>query len=201
MKLQPRRAHYLLLLLASGLMLMLPLLLLVFLVRHGVQLLEPMADWLGRFLPLFDRLGPLGDALLSMLFLLLLTLVLGLVAMTGIGRRVSGGFWQSSLVGLPPFSWVRGYLGMTGLAVGEVKVVLVPCDQGRTLAFLFGPATGDPLCVFVPSAPDWRNGQIALAARADVEETDLSYMEATQLLMQLGRSFEPALLGRRVSGA
>lgn len=179
-------------------MLMLPLLLLVFLVRQGMELLGPFARRLGEVLPLFDRLGPLGASLLALLLLFALTLALGLFAVTPPGRRLAGSIWRSPLGSLPPFSWVRGYLGMMTRSGSDVQVVLVPSDQGRTIAFLFGPMQGDPLCVFVPSAPDWRSGAIAFAARADIEETDLSYMEATMLLMRLGQGFDPALLEARV---
>mgnify|MGYP000704714470 CR=1 FL=1 len=193
----PRRTGWLASALAGGVMLLLPLLFVLFLVRQGISLVNPMAERLAPSIPFLDRLGPLGELVVAIVLLLLATFLLGLLAITGPGHWVTRRLWNSPLAGLPPFSFVRGYLALLSPEAGEVKVVLVPSDQGRTLAFVFGNVRDDPVCVFVPSAPNWRSGSIAFAARADVEETGLSFLEATMMLMRMGASYESARLERK----
>jgi uncharacterized membrane protein len=181
--------------LAGGVMLLLPLLLILFLVRQGISLVEPAAERLAPVIPIVDRLGPLGELAVAILLLLVATCLLGLLAVTAPGHLVAQRLWNSPIAALPLFSFVRGYLAMLSPAAGEVKVVLVPSDQGRTLAFVFGDIRADPVCVFVPSAPNWRSGSISFAARADVEETGIGFVAATMMLMRMGASFESAQLG------
>ncbi|WP_448579784.1 hypothetical protein, partial [Thermaurantiacus sp.] len=157
-----------------------PLLLLIFLLRQGIALVEEPVARLAQFLPLVRLLGPLGDLLLASLLLLGIAWVAGLLLTTGWGRRLARRVIHSPLFSLPPLSFARGFAAGFGGDDEQVKVVLVPSDQGRTLAFLFGASEGETLCVYVPAAPNWTSGSISFARREDVEFTQLSFREATR---------------------
>lgn len=163
-----------------------PLLLAVFLVRQGIELVQQPVARLAQLFPIVRLLGPLGELLLALLLLTLLAWIGGLLATTGTGRRLSQKFRQSPLFALPPLSFARGLAASYDPGEEKVSVVLVPSDQGRTIAFLFGSTEGETLCVYVPSAPNWTSGSVSFARREDVEFTDISFLDATRLLMRMG---------------
>lgn len=182
----PERPGFLSTLVIGAVIFLFPLLLLIFLLRQGIELVQEPVALLAQFVPFVRLLGPLGDLLLASLLLMVVAWVAGLFLTTGQGRRLSHKVGQSPLFSLPPLNFARGLAASFGGNDEQVMVVLVPSDQGQTLAFLFGPAEGETLCVYVPAAPNWTSGSISFARREDVEFTGLSFREATQLLMRLG---------------
>lgn len=144
------------------------------------------AAHLASVLPVFRLLGPLGDLLVAIIILVLVAFLAGLLAKSAIGSSVNRRLRHSPLSMVPPISFVRSLLSSFSADEEKVSVVLVPSDQGRTIAFVFGPIEGEQVCVYVPSAPNWMSGSISFAQRADVQETSLSFLEATRLIRMLG---------------
>jgi uncharacterized membrane protein len=169
-----------------GFLVLLPLFVLTIVMREAVDLLDVLVQRLYHVVPRAMAAGPLADTAVALLMLLLLALVFGLIAITPPGLALLTRFERSMLATIPPFTFARGFAASLSGEGPEVKVVLVPADQGRTLAFLFGAQQGEHLCVYVPSAPNWTSGQIAFAAAADVQPVDLSFPEAARIIMSLG---------------
>jgi uncharacterized membrane protein len=169
-----------------GFLVLLPLFVVILLTREVVDLLDLFVQRLYHVVPRAMAAGPVADTAVALLLLLLLALVVGLFAITAPGLALLGRFERSVVATIPPFTFARGFAASLAGEGPEVKVVLVPADQGRTLAFLFGAQTGEHLCVYVPSAPNWTSGQIAFAAAADIQPVDLSFLEATRIIMSLG---------------
>ncbi len=161
----PDRPGFLSTMVIGAVIFLFPLLLLIFLLRQGIELVQDPVAWLGQFIPFIRLLGPLGDLLLASALLVAIAWVAGVFLTTGPGRRLSQKVRKSPLFGLPPLNFARGFAASFGSDDEEVTVVLVPSDQGQTLAFLFGPSEGETLCVYVPAAPNWTSGSISFARR------------------------------------
>jgi uncharacterized membrane protein len=169
-----------------GFLVLLPMFVILLITREAVDLLDILVERLYHLIPRAMAAGPVADTAVALLIILLLALVCGLVAITPPGLSLLTRFERSMLATIPPFTFARGFAASLAGQGPEVKVVLVPADQGRTLAFLFGAQQGEHLCVYVPSAPNWTSGQIAFAAAEDVQPVDLSFPEAARIIMSLG---------------
>lgn len=182
-----RRPHGFLTTLLVGLFsVVLPLMILQFLLRQAIDYLWEPSQQLAKLLPIMQLTGPVLDLAVAILLLAALAYLAGLLVMSGRGRQWMIKLHDRPIMGIPPFNLVRGMAASFAPGEQEVAVVLVPSDQGQTLAFVFGPIEGERVCVFVPSAPNWTSGSISFARREDVEMTGLSFAEATRLLMQMG---------------
>ncbi len=172
--------------LVGGVIFLVPLLLVVVLLRHGIKLAGKLAQPLMTHMPeLFG--GIIVADLVAASLLLLMAFVAGLFARTRSGQR-SIQWIENSLMGsLPQFNFVRGVAeGLGGSGERHVDVVLVPTDAGLNLAFMFEPGDGDWVAVFIPGAPDWRSGAVAFVERADIRPAGIGFIAAIKLLRKLG---------------
>jgi uncharacterized membrane protein len=184
--------------LIGGLLILLPGFLIVYLVRQAVALVEAPAARLAAALPIFNQLGPVGDLLIALLLLVIAAFLAGLLAISEPARALQRRLRKSPLSAMPPFNFAHALATSWGTDEDKAQVVLVPSDQGQTLAFVFGPLDQDRICLYVPSAPNWMSGSISFARPEDVQATNLTFADATRIIMLLGSHSAMAAVGPKL---
>lgn len=172
--------------LVGGVIFLVPVLLVVVLLRHGIKLAAKVAQPLLTHMP--ELIGGVIVAdLVAATLLLLLAFAAGMFARTRPGQHMVQ--WvENSLIGsLPQFNFVRGFAeGVGGSDDRHVEVVLVPTDAGLNFGFVFDPSDAPWVAVFIPGAPDWRSGGVAFVERATMQPAGIGFVEAIKVLHKLG---------------
>ena len=187
----------------GGAVFLVPLVVVIFV---GSKLLGFME---GLLQPIEARTGELafgGVAFTTILAILLILILCYLCGLWGHTRQGHGILlWaQKGLARVvPSFGMYNELLNEIGGEGANASVVLVPTDAGWTLAISFEAQGDGPRLVFIPGAPQWTEGSIALAPPENVRPTDLTVKEMIALLRQCGRSSDLSarLVGRIRSDA
>jgi uncharacterized membrane protein len=142
--------------------------------------------------------GVAFTTLLALLLILLLCYVVGLWARTQQGRSLLQWAQNGVAMVVPSIGMYNELLNEMGGEGSNASVVLVPTDAGWTLAISFEAQGDSARLVFIPGAPHWTEGSIALAPPENVRPTDLTVKEMIGLLRQCGRSTDLSnrLVGR-----
>ena len=179
--------------LVGGVLFLVPVLLIVVLLHHGIKFAAKVAQPLLTHMPQLIG-GVVVADLVAATLLLLVAFAAGMFARTGPGQR-SVQWVENSLFGsLPQFNFVRGIAeGVSGTGERHVDVVLVPTDAGLNLGFVFEPGDGAWVAVFIPGAPDWRSGAVAFVERTTMQPAGIEFIAAIKLLRKLGSGAQPVL--------
>lgn len=172
----------------GGAVFLVPLIVVVF---FGSKLLGFME---GLLQPIEARTGELAfggvafTTILALLLILILCYLFGLWGHTKQGRSVLQWAQKGVALVIPSFGMYNELLNEIGGEGANASVVLVPTDAGWTLAISFEAQGNGPRLVFIPGAPQWTEGSIALAPPENVRPTDLTVAELISLLRHCGRS-------------
>ncbi len=148
----------------------------------------------GLLQPIKARTGELAlggiafTTILALLLIVLLCYMFGLWGRTKQGRGVLHWAQKGVALVLPSFGMYNELLNEIGGESANASVVLVPTDAGWTLAISFEAQRDGPRLVFIPGAPQWTEGSLALAPPENVRPTDLTVPELIGLLRRCGRS-------------
>ncbi|HET9586607.1 MAG TPA: hypothetical protein VFP38_21470 [Bradyrhizobium sp.] len=123
--------------LAGGLLFLLPVVLIVIVLRHAIQLAEKVTKPISSLLPIETVLGIRGETCLAVLLLILISLGAGLVARTNFGKRIMSWFENSFLGGLPQYQLMKSMAeGLAHVESAEnVKPVLVSIEDGWQMGY------------------------------------------------------------------
>ena len=117
--------------LVGGLLFLLPVVLIVIVLSHAMQLAVKVAKPISSLLPVEAVIGIRGETCLAVLLLILLSLGAGLVAQTKAGKRILSWSENSFLGGLPQYqvmkSWPRAFRMSKAL-----KTCVLPSSVSRT---------------------------------------------------------------------
>ena len=172
----------------GGVVFLAPLVVVIF---FGSKLLGFME---GLLQPIEARTGELAfggvafTTMLALLLILMLCYLFGLWGHTKQGRGVLQWVQKGVAVVVPSFGMYNELLNEIGGEGANASVVLVPTDAGWTLAISFEAQGDAPRLVFIPGAPQWTEGSLALAPPENVRPTDLTVAELIALLRRCGRS-------------
>ncbi len=116
---------------------MLPVVLIVIVLRHAIQLAEKVTKPISSLLPIETVLGIRGETCLAVLLLILISLGAGLVARTNFGKRIMSWFENSFLGGLPQYQLMKSMAeGLAHVESAEnVKPVLVSIEDGWQMGY------------------------------------------------------------------
>jgi uncharacterized membrane protein len=187
----------------GGVMLLLPILLALFVLQHGLKLAVKLSAPAARMLPdsMFGGVAAGTAAAIFMLFSF--AFIFGLFARTGVGQRVFSWLENSIIGSLPQFNFARGIADtVEGSDQGSIEVVLLPTDAGMTIGLMFERQAGPWFTVFIPSAPQWTTGSVVYAKSSDIVPLDISFAKAIRIQRKLGGGSESVLKSLEVwSGA
>lgn len=182
----------------GGAVFLVPLVVVIF---FGSKLLSFME---GLLQPIEARTGDLAfggvafTTIVALLLILIACYLFGLLGRTKQGRGVLQWAQKGVAVVVPSFGMYNELLNEIGGEGANASVVLVPTDAGWTLAISFEAQGDGPRLVFIPGAPQWTEGSIALAPPENIRPTDLTVAELIALLRRCGRSSDLStrLVGR-----
>ncbi|WP_372521868.1 DUF502 domain-containing protein [Sulfuricaulis sp.] len=187
--------------LTGGLLIILPVVVIVVLIRHGVAaihpLLEPVMSRLPDDIP-FPRLIALT---LESLVVILGCFAVGLSVRTPIGRRLARTVEASVFEKVPGYALLRS---ITRRAAGEeedirYKVALVEIEGGLAPSFIIEEHPDGRYTVFVPDVPTPTSGSIYIFPRELVHIVDVSFGQAIRCMTKLGAGSEDLLQAMRRS--
>jgi uncharacterized membrane protein len=185
----------------GGAIFLIPLVVVIF---FGSKLLGFMEGLLEPIVGADLKVGGVAfTTVLALLVIALLCYCVGLWARTAQGHGLLQWAQRGIAMVIPSFGMYNELLNEIGGEHSNASVVLVPTDAGWTLAITFEATCEGSRLVFIPGAPQWTEGSIALAPPENVRPTDLTVKEMIALLRQCGRSAEISkrLVGRIKSSA
>jgi len=181
----------------GGALFLLPLVLILVFLKHGMSFASKVAEPLAARLP-FDHFAGIGTAtLLAALVLLAIAFFAGLLARTRVGKRVSSRFEESILGGIPQYRMVKSMAeGLTHIESGAgMHPVLVRLDDAWQLAYRLEDLPGGWVAVFVPAAPTPMSGNVLYVAARRIRPLSASMAAAMKLVKAVGVGSREALHG------
>lgn len=148
-----------------------------------------------------DMMGFDGHQIVSLLVLVIVCFTAGLLFRSRRLRAAIEHLEDNFLSAIPGYTYVTNMLAdkLNHEDGDAFEPVLVP--QGESLAFGFLIEEGDGLCtIYVPGAPDFKNGSVQIFKTDLVERLDVSPAEVTHSLARLGKNTSALLRHRKKRG-
>jgi uncharacterized membrane protein len=125
----------------GGLLFLLPMVLILIVLRHAMQLAVKFTKPISDLLPVEAVLGVRREIFIAVLLLIFISFVAGLIANTNAGRRVIRWFENSFLGGLPQYQLMKSMAeGLARVESAEsVQPALVSIEDGWQIAYLLEP--------------------------------------------------------------
>ncbi len=171
--------------LIGGLLIVLPAYLTVLLLAKAlgglVALLAPLVALLPDAVHRFAQVVAIGLVVLA-------CFVLGLVARTGLGRRMIDVVERRVLERMPGFGLLRSVVRrVSGTGEGtQFQPVLVEIEEALTPAFIVEEIDADRFVVLVPSVPTPAAGSLYILPRERVHSVDVPLTEAIAVITRWG---------------
>jgi len=126
--------------------------------------------------------------IIAIALLVAVCFLLGLVARTGLGRRMLDRFERHVLERLPGFALLRSVVRRVAGTEddGQFQPVLVDIEEALTPAFIVEELDDDRFVVLVPSVPTPAAGSLYILPRARVHWVDASITEAVAVITRWG---------------
>jgi uncharacterized membrane protein len=144
-----------------------------------------------------DVAGFAVATLLAVLLLVIIAFAAGIVARTGIGRRISAWFETSLLGNVPQYQLMKS-MG-EGLAqiegADDLKPVLVSAEAGWQIGYLLEVLDNGWVAVFVPQAPTPAAGDIRYLPADHIRPLNISMIKARAIVKHIGIGSGDALRG------
>jgi len=183
----------------GGLLFVVPLILLLVVLRHGVDLAQKAVAPIVRRLPVHTIGGVTVATLAAVTVLLLVALVVGLFAQTATGRRVREWLEYTILGRLPGYSILKGLLGGTGgleEGTAAAQPALAWIEECWVFAFVMEVHADGHRTVFVPSAPSTLSGAIYFLPEDRVRPLDVPLAAVMKAIRRFGLGSADLLKGR-----
>jgi uncharacterized membrane protein len=182
----------------GGLLFMVPLILMLLVLKHGMEMVRKVVHPLATHFPAHKIAGISVTTILAAIVILVVSFLLGLAAQTSAGRRVREWLEWTVLGKVPGYAILKGVLtGSTGLEGGDgVQVVLARLEDAWQLAFLVETHADGQCAVFVPGAPSPTSGSIYFLPKDRVRPTDIPMAKALATIRHMGAGSEELLRGK-----
>jgi len=189
--------------LVGGVMFLVPVVLIVIVLKHALQLAGQIAQPFAEMLPIRQVGGVAVATIIAVAMLLLVAFLAGLLSRTGPGRRVTHWFEESILGGLPQYRMVKSLAeGLTQIESGEgMQPVLMRGDEGWMLGYQIEELPNGWRVVFLPASPTPMSGNIMYVEASRVQPLDLSMRDAMQLVKRLGIGSAEKLRGTNLAAS
>ena len=183
--------------LVGGLLFLLPVVLIVIVLSHAMQLAVKVAKPISSLLPVEAVIGIRGETCLAVLLLILLSLGAGLVAQTKAGKRILSWSENSFLGGLPQYQVMKSMAeGLAHVESAEsVHPALVSIEDGWQMGYLLEPLEKGWVTVFLPQAPTPMSGNVMYLPADRVRPLGISMVQAVAIVKSLGVGSAKALRG------
>jgi len=183
--------------LVGGLLFLIPLGVIIVVLKHVMQIAARVAAPIAEHFPVTQVAGVTVVTLVAALVLLLVAFLAGVLARTGLGRRMSAWFEESILGGLPQYRMAKSMAeGFTQIESGTgMHPVLVRLDDAWQLAYRIEDLPGGWVAVFVPAAPTPMSGNVLYVAARRVRPLPISMATAMKLVRAVGVGSQEALRG------
>ena len=183
--------------LAGGLFFLVPVVLIVIVLNHAMQLAAKVAKPISRLLPVEAVMGVWGETCLAVLLLILLSLGAGLIARTKAGKRIMSWFENSFLGGLPQYQVMKSMAqGLSHVESAEnVRPALVSIEDGWQMGYLLEPLEKGWVTVFLPQAPTPMSGNVMYLPADRVRPLDITMVQAMAIVKHIGIGSAETLRG------
>ena len=183
--------------LVGGLLFLLPVVLIVIVLRHAMQLTVKVVKPISDYLPMEAVVGVRGETALAVLVLILVSLVAGLVARTNAGKRAMRWSENSLLGGLPQYQLVKSMAeGLAHVENAEsVHPALVSIEGGWQIGYLLEPLENGWVTVFMPQAPTPMSGNVMYLPAERVRPLGITMVQAMAIVERMGVGSAKALSG------
>jgi uncharacterized membrane protein len=182
----------------GGLLFIVPLILLIAVLHHGVILLRPVVAPLAARFPEHKIAGVGVTTLLGIALILILSFVVGLIGRTAAGLRCREWLEWAFLGRVPGYTIFKNVVqGSTGPeSESEVAVVLVRIEDAWQLALLVEAHEDGHRTVYVPGVPNPASGSIYFMTADRVRPAGISIRQAFGVLRRLGVGSKDLLKGK-----
>jgi uncharacterized membrane protein len=181
----------------GGVLFLLPLVLLLIILgqalRLAVKVAKPIAEQLN-----LEHLGGIGAVtVLAVLLLVVVSFMAGIVARTGLGRRISNWFENSLLGGLPQYRMFKSVAeGFTQIeSASSLQPALVSIEDGWQIGYMLERLENDWVAVFLPQAPTPMSGNVMYLPAVRVRPLDITMIQAMSIVKHIGSGSGAALRG------
>lgn len=189
----------------GGLFFVIPLLLVLVLLREGIQLVSRVVRPVSGLFHAQTYAGFLVADIIAVALILLVCFIAGLVAATGPGRRLSRGIDRLVLRKVPGYTLIKSAAeGMAGLehipGCDEATPAVAWIEEAWVPAFVMERPVEGLVTVFVPSAPTPAAGSIYFLPENRVRSIDASMMAELRCVTRLGLGSRELLRSSGLSG-
>jgi len=174
--------------LIGGLLFMVPLILILVVLRKGIEFAKKVVTPVAALAPVDSVAGVTMVTLVAALLLVLIAMGFGLFAQTRLGQRIRD-WLESTVVGkVPGYSILKGILadpdGVSSTA--DVKTALAWIEESWVYAFVLEVHADGNLTVFVPGAPSPLAGAVYFLPEDRVRLLDAPVASVMKALRGLG---------------
>jgi len=175
--------------LLGGAIFLLPLIVVIYIVGHGLALTRRVAEPLLAALPSKSVGGVTLATLAAVALLLLLCFGAGLLARAAFGRALSAKFDDKLQTLYPRYTVIKAMSQGLHDAVGQrvLTPVLATFDDHQLLAFEVERLPDGRVVLYLPGAPDTWSGSVVLLSAERVEAINVEASVLTRSLRGLGR--------------
>jgi uncharacterized membrane protein len=172
----------------GGLLFLVPLILLLVILGHAMQLVGKVATPIAAAFPVHQIAGVAFASVVAALVLVVLAFLAGLVARTERGRALMRWFEESLLGGLPQYRMMKtmaeGLANIEGAS--GIKPALVSIEGGWQIGYVLEEMHAGWVAVFLPQAPTPMSGNVMYMPSERVRLLDMPIGEAMLLVKRLG---------------
>ena len=182
----------------GGLLFMVPLILLLVVLRQGVDIAKKVVAPIMKTVPVQTIGGVAVVTLAAAVVLLLIALAAGLFAQTTAGKRFRQ-WLENTIVGkMPGYSIIKGILGDTGAlgAATGTQPALAWVEDCWVYAFVMETHADGHRTVFIPGAPNPLSGSIYFLPEDRVRLLDVSLAAVMKVIHQMGLGSEALIKGQ-----
>jgi uncharacterized membrane protein len=184
--------------LVGGFLFMVPFILLLVVLRHGVEFAKKAVGPLVAHLPVRSVAGVTIATLAAAAVLLSVALVAGLIAQTSTGRKIKN-WLENTIVGrMPGYSILKGLVGGAGDLEGgkQAAPALAWIEECWVYALVLEVHADGNRTVFVPGAPSPLSGAVYFLPEDRIRPLDVPLASVMATIHRMGIGSEEILKGR-----
>lgn len=184
----------------GGILFLLPVAVIVFILSYALRLTKSIAEPISKSLHL-DQMGSIAGVgaatVLSVLVLVLISFAAGIIARTGVGKRITRWSENSVFARLPQYRLMKSMAeGLAHLESARgLKPVLASIENGWQIAYLLEQLENDWVAVFLPQAPTPMSGTVMYLPANRVRPLAITMVQAMSIVKGIGVGSAAALRG------
>jgi uncharacterized membrane protein len=182
----------------GGIFFLLPILLVLFIARKGIELIRPLAEVISNDIGIHSTTLNI-PYILSIITVILICFGAGWISSLGVGKVMIHWIEENILSLFPGYLLMKNSMeSKAGLkSEKEFPVVLVPID-GLMFGFLMDEFENGDCVVFVPSAPSAWEGNVIIFKKDQVTNTNYKQGDISTIMRKLGADTVGLLEKRKI---